>query len=360
MKANQLVEYLEKIVGNPVNLRQLPAVRLAGIPVFLTADYRYFEWRWLDQMLILACAESDREAPTATDLGARHRILVDQFKCPVVFVYPALDVYRRNRFVHLGLPFIVPGLQFFCPPFASLCEQFQRATMLKKLSAAAQSAVLFQILRPQADGSLLNQWAEWLGYSAMTMTKVRDELVADKLCVREDGAKPRGLRFLHQNRALWETALPFLRSPVRCTRWAKVQQKPLVLPVAGLTALSRRSMLEDDPLPTYACHQNAWKTLVDSRSIQEVDHQEEATTRVECWRYNPGLVGEDGMVDRLSLFLSLSASTDERVRLAAKSLLEDIPRDGILDGGGRPPDACVMSQEDLVHDDAGRIRDSGA
>ncbi len=325
MKTNHLAEYLEKIVGNPVRLRELPVARLSGLPVFITADYRYLEWRWLDQILILACAESDREAPTATDLKSRHRLLVDQFKCPVVFVYPALDVYRRNRFVHLGLPFIVPGLQFFIPPFASLCEQFQRKVMLTKLSAAAQVAVLFQILRPESDGSLLNQWAEWLRYSPMTMTKVRDELVADKLCVREEGAKPRGLRFLHQNRALWENALPFLRSPVRCTRWAKVQQKPPALLVAGLTALSRRSMLEDDPLPTYACHTNEWKGLVASMSIREVDHQEEASARVECWRYDPALLHEDGMVDRLSLFLSLSDSADERVRLASKSLLEDMP-----------------------------------
>ena len=64
-------------------------------------------------------------------------------------------------------------------------------------------------------------------------------------------------------------------------------------------------MLEDDPLPTYACHTNEWKGLVASRSIREVDHQEEASARVECWRYDPALLSEDGMVDRLSLFLSL-------------------------------------------------------
>lgn len=325
MKINQqLAQYLEQILGKPVALRQLPADRLSGLPVFLTSDYHFQEWRWLDQMLILAQADSDKEGPSAADLKSVHHLLADQFKCPVVFVYPAMDAYRRNRFVQLGLPFIVPGLQLFIPPFASLCEQFRRTVKAVKLSAAAQVAVLFQLYRPQADGSLLNQWAEWLGYSAMTLTKVRDELVAHNLCRREEGAKPRGLRFLHQKRALWDAALPCLRSPVGRTHWVKFQKPPPALRLAGLTALSKHSLLEDDPLPTYACHVNAWKKLITLPAVTEVGHVEEASARVECWRYDPGLLAGEGMVDPLSLFLSLADFSDERVRLASKSLLEDM------------------------------------
>ena len=40
--------------------------------------------------------------------------------------------------------------------------------------------------------------------------------------------------------------------------------------------------------------------------------------------YAPELLAEDAMVDRLSLFLSFSNATDERVQSAAKSLLEDM------------------------------------
>jgi hypothetical protein len=320
----QLAKYLEQILGSPVDLNQLPAQRLTGLPVFLTTDYCYLEWRWLDQIVILAQAESDKEVPSTAALKSVHQLLTDQFKCPVVFVYPALDVYSRNRFVHLGLPFIVPGLQLFIPPFASLCEQFQRKVKSGKLSAAAQVTILFQLLRPQPDGALLNQWAEWLGYSAMTMTKVRDELVAHKLCVREEGAKPRGLRFLFQNRALWEAALPYLRSPVSRTYWVKFLKPQPALLLAGHTALSKRSLLEDDPIPTYVCHANAWKKLIASGIVQEMGHRDEASARMECWRYDAGLLAEDEMVDKLSLFLSLADSAEERVRLASKALLEEM------------------------------------
>ena len=203
MKINQqLAQYLEQILGKTADLGPLPADRLSGLPVFLTSEYHFIEWRWLDQLLILAQVESDKEGSSAADLKSIHHLLTNQFKCPVVFVYPTMDAYRRNRFVQLGLPFVVPGLQLFIPPFISLCEKFMRTVKAVKLSAAAQVAVLYQLYRPQPDGTLLNQWAEWLGYSAMTMTKVRDELVAHNLCMREEGAKPRGLRLLHQKRAL--------------------------------------------------------------------------------------------------------------------------------------------------------------
>ena len=326
MKVNgNIAKYLEQILGNPVDLRQLPAGRLSGLPVFLTADYRFLEWRWLDQVMVLADAESDMEPPSVADLKSVHQLLSKQFKCPVVFVYPAMDAYRRNRFVQLGLPFIVPGLQLFIPPFISLCEQFQRTTKPLKLSTAAQATVLFQLYRPPADGSLLNRWAEILGYSAMTMTKVRDELIAHGLCKREEGAKPRGLRFQLQKRALWEAARPFLLSPVKQTNWVRTQLRPGEFPLAGLSALSKLSLLEDDSLPTYACYLKDWKRLAVIQSVFEICHAEEATARIECWRYDPRRLAEEITVDRLSLFLNLADSPDERVRLACNEIVEAMP-----------------------------------
>ena len=54
MKINsQLANYLEQILGKPVDLRPLPDNRLSGLPVFLTSDYLFLEWRWLDQIIIV-------------------------------------------------------------------------------------------------------------------------------------------------------------------------------------------------------------------------------------------------------------------------------------------------------------------
>ena len=319
----KLASYLERIIGSPAILRQVSPDRLSGLPMFLARSYRFHEWNWLDHKLILALNATGAESISPADLKAHHRVLFNRLACPVVLVVQALDAYGRNRLVHLGVPFIVPGLQLFIPPFANLCEQFQRTAMAEKLSAAAQLTVLYQLFRRPASAPLLNEWAERLGYSAMTMTKVRDQLVARGLCVREEGAKPRGLRFMLQGRELWDAALPFLRSPVRRACWARFPSVPKLLP-SGLTALANRTLIQDDPIPTYACRDTEWRRLAEDGKIRLLEHADDATAHIECWRYAPELLAEDAMVDRLSLFLSFLDATDERVQSAAKSLLEDM------------------------------------
>jgi hypothetical protein len=322
----ELASYLERITGHPEVLRRIAGQRLGGLPAFLTTAYRFYEWNWLDRTLILALTVPGAESASSGDLRAHHEVLTRHLACPVAFVFQALNAYGRNRLVHLGVPFIVPGLQLFIPPFASLCEQFQRTARTAKLSAAAQVTVLYQLFRHPPAAAMLNQWAEWLGYSAMTMTKVRDQLAANALCAREVGAKPRGLRFAHQGRVLWDAALPFLCSPIRRACWTQFPKKPQpALLSSGLTALAKRTMIEDDSIPTYACRDTEWKRLAEASNVRALDHPDEASARVECWRYAPELLAEDATVDRLSLFLSLSDSTDERVRLASQSLLEGMP-----------------------------------
>ena len=51
-------------------------------------------------------------------------------------------------------------------------------------------------------------------------------------------------------------------------------------------------------------------------------HKEFGEHVVEIWRYDPKLMGENGMVDRLSLYLSLRNAEDERVRKEIKGILD--------------------------------------
>jgi DNA-binding MarR family transcriptional regulator len=306
-------------------LRKIGPDGTRGLPSFLISGSRFHEWKWLNHPVVLV--ERGEMAPdiSPADAKAQADVLLVHFRRPIAFVFDALKPHQRQRLVQLGVPFVVPGLQLFIPPFVSLTEQFQRMAKVDKLSAAAQLTLLYQLLRRPSSDAPLIQWAKWLNYSAMTMTKVRDDLVAANLCEREPGAKPRGLRFLHERRALWNAALPYLRSPVKITSWAKLPDRFPGLNLAGLSALSRQSMIEDDVLPTYACRTSDWKKSQHSKKAVTAEHADEANTRVELWRYDPDVLAGDGIVDPLSLFLSFSDTNDERVRAAADALLEVVP-----------------------------------
>lgn len=318
----QIIAYLERVLGPPINLRNVPADRLRGLPAFLAAEYGFLEWEWMNKKLILAHRLQDKNDPPPSTLRDHAKQLSTHFDAWVILAFPDIKAYHRDRLVSMGISFLVPDTQLFVPPFADLSEVYKRVVKAEKISAATQLAILYHILHRPPDGELLNQWAVRLGYSPMTLTKVRDELDGLGLCEREQGAKPRGLRFLFQGKELWEKARPHLRSPIAKTHHAKFQKRPDSFYAAGLTALEKLSNIEDDKLPTYACRESDWKRLIEQRKVRTADHPDEADARIEQWRYKPGLLADQGRVDPLSLYLSLADNNDERVRLAADALLE--------------------------------------
>jgi len=46
---------------------------------------------------------------------------------------------------------------------------------------------------------------------------------------------------------------------------------------------------------------------------------------IEVWSYDPATLSQDGIVDPLSLFLSLRDDPDERVQGALRRMLEGLP-----------------------------------
>ncbi len=326
MKARAtLVKYLERMTGHPVVLHPVVPDRLKGLPAFLALGYAFYDWEWMGQKFVLMEAKDGKADHSPAHLKAHLGFLVEHFKRHVAFVFQALDAYRRDRLVRLGVPFVVPDRQFFIPPFVSLVEKFQRVDPSTRLSAPAQVVLLYQLLRHPPDACHLNQWAEWVGYSNMTMGKVRDELAARDLCAIGPGEKPRGLNFLRHGRELWDAARPVLRSPIRRICWALWQSPPPGLLRAGISDLSRLTMLGEDAIPSYACRDVKWRQLLKSGDVQPAGHSSDASARVECWYYDPAVLGSEGAVDRLSLYLSLAADPDERVRSAADSLLGEVP-----------------------------------
>jgi hypothetical protein len=45
---------------------------------------------------------------------------------------------------------------------------------------------------------------------------------------------------------------------------------------------------------------------------------------VEVWKYNPALLSESGVVDRLSLYLLLKDYDDERVQIELEHMIHEI------------------------------------
>ena len=70
--------------------------------------------------------------------------------------------------------------------------------------------------------------------------------------------------------------------------------------------------------------QGQWKELRKQKAIEETPHLEPGTVKLEIWGYPPQLFVENGVVDPLSLFLSLRGNPDERIEAALDEMMETV------------------------------------
>jgi hypothetical protein len=94
-----------------------------------------------------------------------------------------------------------------------------------------------------------------------------------------------------------------------------------LLPLAGISALSKLTMLAGGKQKTLAIGRHQWKTIVSRNNICP---DSESPFVLELWRYNPRIFSKDGMVDCLSLFLSMKDEYDAPIKQALNQMMERI------------------------------------
>ena len=250
------------------------------------------------------------------ELAARHRndlcILVPQ----------AIDAPMRAKLIAQRVPFIVPGNQLYLPDLGiDLREHFRRQRRQRDvLSPAAQMTLLHLLLRPDSLPTTPQVLAGLLGYSAMTMTRVADELEQAGLVQTQRNGRHREVSLADDRKQTWEKAQPLLASPVHTRVWlGALPETPL--PLAGLSALAAASDLAGPDAVCLACGPRTSEQLKKT-GIAVVEDEDLASAQLEVWTYEPLAVG--GAVDPLSLYLSLRDSHDDRVLLALDQVMEAV------------------------------------
>lgn len=246
---------------------------------------------------------------------------------PTAYVTDTLPSYRRKRLIEQKVPFIVPGNQLYLPDLGvDLREYFRRPSAPRTLlSPAAQAMLITALLR--------EQWrSEWdpgaeaaaLGYTAMTLSRVTRELVAAGIGQTYKAGRKQYLAISYSARETWEKASPSLRSPVQHVFPVHAPARTFKsLRLAGLSALSRHSMLAEPSLPVYAVSRTEWQAL--KGKVTEVPEASPGAQQFQLWTYSPALKQRSDTVDPLSLILSLRDITDERIQRALDQVKEQLP-----------------------------------
>lgn len=323
-----LVRYIEEVAGVVPTLRPAGRDVTARVPLFLRTAYDLLEARVFDQEVLFALPKKAAQESSPSELDGHVSRLAQTTGRHTAVVLPSAPSYTRNRLVKRRVPFVVPGRQMFLPMLmVDLRERFApraRATQ-DALTGPGQLVVLSHLHGKEIEHVPLGDLAAALGYSAMTLSKVAEELVAHGLCDLVRRGRTRRLRPTLPREQLWQQAQPLLQSPIKAKHWVRWADPPVEAWIAGATALSAHTLLDDSDLPTYAMRTEDYRRALRKGELSERADADDASAGVERWRYSPAVLAEGNTVDRLSLCLSLRDSADERVQQALERMMETFP-----------------------------------
>jgi len=321
---------------------------LSKVPFFLRGRYDLSEGEIFARKCLFFSPRSDFGDWTPSVIRSDRKQLEEIFRLPPVFVNERIQPNQRSRFIQLRLPFIVPGTQLYLPDLmVDLREHFsaQRANPVELLSPSAQHLFLMAMEQRAERFEKAQMLAKRLDYSAMTVGRAMDELEGVGLARVVRNGKAKALLLGTENeavswRSLWEHALPHLRSPIR--RVLSLDECPanLLVParLGGITALARYSMLNEPRVETWVISSEWYREHAAEFEGAEAPEADQGTENLEIWTYDPGLSGTQdgswirdsydkrgGMADRLSLYLTLRDSKDERVEQALEQMIGGLP-----------------------------------
>jgi hypothetical protein len=200
-------------------------------------------------------------------------------------------------------------------------ERFKRLLATpNRFSPATQAMVIHWLLKGIDEQLTPVHMSQLLDCSTMTMTRAFNELEAAELGEVSRHGKERRLRFVEAKPDVWAKAQPFLRGPV--TKRLCVREPHLPSDVqAGLAALAHYSNLSPPAHPIIALYGQDWASLPRWHNKTAIPGQDPDALEVEVWSYRPSLFADQGVVDRLSLYLSLKDNEDERVQAALEDMI---------------------------------------
>jgi DNA-binding MarR family transcriptional regulator len=303
----------------------------SSLPHFILDRYQLWQGRLHDRSLVLmAIKEVLPPGSGAMTHYPKHR---DQVRRQtgadiVLLLLDRTPNAVRRQMMDRKIGFIAPGAQLYVPEaFLDLRERAPgfAVSHADQISPTTQCLLLGILNRQSLDGLNLTQLADTLSVSVMSISRTLDELEALQLAKPHHVGRQRCLRMLLDGRALWDAVHPSLQNPIRKVRVVNAADPDSFGTLSGESALANYTMLAPPALPTRAVLAAAWKRLALATEVKLATPFDEHRVEIQTWTYDPQLLAEGGVVDRLSLYLTFRESADERVAQAADELLETFP-----------------------------------
>jgi len=315
---NQIVEYIKKEMGLDVEISPLDTYNAKGFPTFLTSTYTFYKGVIYGNIVVFARLKSEN-IPAPSNYAKHEKIVKRTCQCPVIFVFDKIQSYNKARIISLGINFIVLGSQIYMPELFIILSN--KGSVAKhnnpsnSLTPTAQEILLLYFYG-NANKFSYKHIQDALAMPYPTVCRAIEQLEALGIC-KVLGLRNKVVCFEENKRNLLEKALPIMKSPVKRVIYSA--QYPQNAHKARITALSEYTMISPDEYEYAAISYEDYKKL-ESFS----DEDDNLPVHIEVWNYNPDLFAKNGIVDKISLYLSLKDIYNERIQYELKQMIQQL------------------------------------
>ena len=232
---------------------------------------------------------------------------------PVVLQLKSITKYQRQVLIEEHIPFVVENSQIYLPFLGiSLNEKFQEVQEIEKFTPITQ--LVFLYLFYDREKISATELVQKIKCTAMSVSRAYKALVDTGLFYTENSGVKKYIVPNSEGGELLRNAESFLMNPVEKNIYLQkgVQLQESI--ASGIYALSKKTMLnatEQDE--AYAVHRKIHFSA--EECVSKTAYLSGAGLKVEIWSYDPSVLSDDGVVDDISLILSLKDNRDERIQM---------------------------------------------
>lgn len=324
-----MLNYIQQALDVKCSRIDLPLEEMV-LPLYF--DIYKFSPVKLDNIQVLFITPRDI-FPNVTSISRHIEKLQNATGCFIALLVSYISDIRRESLIKNHISFVVENNQIYLPFMGIyLQEKLKRERVgLNQFTPAAQLLFLFFFNQNQKELPTVG-FATKFNLSEMTTTRALRQLEATGLFeIRKSTQKNSNLLVskITGKKELFQKIEQYLINPVKKIFYVDKEEldRNKKLLVAGDSYLSLFSMLGEDKISCWVFYgkQSEFKTA----TTELVDTKKQV--KVQLWKYDPNLLTPVSKNDPISVYLSFSDCTDERINKEKKELITKAIEDSNAD-----------------------------
>ena len=321
-KSNEYIKnaatYISSVLSENIVVKPVCKSIQDKLPLSIVGNFELYDGQILGKNVLFAFIN---DGNIITPVQTKKQLDMIQRKTGMVTILVPRYLYSYNvsRLIVQKVNFVIPNKQMFIPSLLldlTIVNIANEESKNDTITPLTQCLLLYHLETESLSGRTSYELADKLSVSYASINRALRWLVSKDL-IKLEGVKTKTLQIDLSDRELWNKALPLLVSPIEQLYYTDALLDGQT--ISGVNALSSYTMLNEESRQCCAVSKKDFKAL------KIIADKQFGQNEIQVWKYNPRMLSSTGVVDKLSLYLSLKDNEDERIQIELERLINEIP-----------------------------------